>query len=192
MPEVHVPRLEEDEAEPPVSVPAPPGHRPRRSGLLKAALEVALIGVGVFLGLAGEQWRQSREQHEQAHAALRRFQAEIETNRSAVAAVTGYHATVLKSMSAYLSADETARKKLEVPLEGLRPAMFEHTAWDLALATQSLAHIDSELAFTLARVYNVQQNYTELTRGIVQTMYSHPPGERSSDPDLFLRAAAIY
>jgi hypothetical protein len=87
----------------------------------------------------------------------------------------------------------SARKKLEVPLEGLRPAMFEHTAWDLALATQSLAYIDSGLAFTLARVYNVQQNYAELTRGILQALYSHPPGARgSSDPDAFLRAAAVY
>jgi hypothetical protein len=106
MPEVHLPRLELDEPETPASLPAPPGHRPPR---LKAALEVALIGVGVFLGLAGEQWRQSREQHEQAHATLRRFRAEIETSRSAVAAVKDYHATVLKSMSAYLSADANAR-----------------------------------------------------------------------------------
>jgi hypothetical protein len=63
----------------------------------------------------------------------------------------------------------------------------------LALATQSLAYVDSELAFTLARVYNVQQNYTELTRGILQALYAHPPGEQgTSDPDVFLRAAAIY
>jgi hypothetical protein len=134
----------------------------------------------VFLGLAGEQWRQSREQHEQAQAALRRFHAEIETNRSAVASVKDYHATLLKSMNAYFSADANARKSIEVELEGLRPALFEHTAWDLALATQSLAYLDSELAFTLARVYNVQQNYTELTRGILQALYAHPPGERGS------------
>ena len=93
MPEVHVPRLEEDEAEPPLPVPGPPGHRPRRSG----------------------------------------FQAEIETNRSVVAAVQDYHATLLKNMNAYFSADANARKTIEVKLEGLRPALFEHTAWDLAL-----------------------------------------------------------
>jgi hypothetical protein len=28
---------------------------------------------------------------------------------------------------------------------GLRIVAFEHTAWDLALATQSLAHIDAAL-----------------------------------------------
>ena len=171
----------------------PEVHLPRRASILRTLLEVALIGVGVFLGLVGEQWRQSRGDRQQAKDALYRFQTEILANRSAIGAVKDYHATVVKSMTAYLSADANARKHLSVKMEGLRPATLEHTAWDLALATQALAHMDAGLAFGLARIYNTQQGYGDLTRGVMQSLYLHPPGNpNDNDPEAFLRAAAIY
>lgn len=48
-------------------------------------------------------------------------------------------------------------------MQGLKPVTFEHTAWDLAIATQSLADIEQPLAFEIARVYGAQQVYTGLT-----------------------------
>lgn len=59
-------------------------------------------------------------------------------------------------------------------IRGLQPAFFEHTAWDLALATESLAHIDPQVAFGLSRIYGLQQTYAELTRGIMQAVYLRP------------------
>jgi len=44
-----------------------------------------LISSGVFRGLAGEHWRESRHERELAHAALRRFHTEVTANRKAVA-----------------------------------------------------------------------------------------------------------
>ena len=43
----------------------------------------------MFLGLAGEQWREASHQRALAAASLRRFRAEIARNREAVAAVHG-------------------------------------------------------------------------------------------------------
>ena len=74
-------------------------------------------------------------------------------------------------------------------MKGLQPVWFEHTAWDLALATQSLTYIDRRLAFAIARVYNAQQGYADLTRGVVQSMYLRPPGE---NVEAFLNAVSIY
>src|SRR6266516_4604802 len=51
---------------------------------------VVLISAGVFLGLAGEQWRESARHRALAEASLRRFRSEILTNRKAVAAVKDY------------------------------------------------------------------------------------------------------
>jgi hypothetical protein len=52
MPDVDVPGLEADDA-PPLAARDP---RYRRTWSLKIALEVVLIGTGVFLGLVADQW----------------------------------------------------------------------------------------------------------------------------------------
>jgi hypothetical protein len=142
--------------------------------LLKIALEVALISVGVFLALMGEQWRERAHTRELAEASLRGFRAEIVANQKAVAAVKDYHVALLASLRTYLAADPKARKLEGVRILGLQPVFFERTAWDLALATQSLAHIDSQLAFALSRTYGLQRTYAELTGSIMQAIYLRP------------------
>lgn len=188
MPEVHLPQLDEHEEE---GAPASPAatHRPQGKSLLKIALEVMLIAVGVFLGLAGEQWRESARHREMAEASLRRFRSEIVTNRTAVANVKDYHVTMKKKLAAYFAADAKTRPKVEVNLRGIQPASFEHTAWDLALATQSLAYIDARLAFALSRVYTTQQDYAELSRGVLQAMYVLNPTENET---AFFGAVVVY
>ena len=57
----------------------------------------------------------------------------------------------------------------DVPFQGLGPVFFEQTAWDLALATQSLAYIDRDLAFALSRVYTAQRAYAAQQGAIVQS-----------------------
>lgn len=165
--------------------------RKRRRGrsLLRMGLEVLLIAAGVFLGLAGEQWRERTARLEAAEASLRRFRTEIVTNRDAVARVRDYHDTVLKRMRSYLAADAGKRPEGGLPMEGLQPVSFDQTAWDLALATESLAYLDQDLAFGLARIYSRQKMYADLTSGIVNAMYLRPPGD---DLDAFLRSVSVY
>ena len=76
MPDIHVPKLEE--------------HGRGRSTLM-VLLEVLLISAGVFLGLAGEQYRETARHREIAQEALQRFRTEIVANRQAVTAVKDYH-----------------------------------------------------------------------------------------------------
>jgi hypothetical protein len=187
MPEVHVPQLDDhDEEHAPAA--APPASRGRGRSLVRIALEVALIGTGVFLGLAGEQWRENVHHRELAAGALRRFRTEIQANRLSVANVKDYHAETLKHVQAYVTADPR-RRELGTNVRGLQPAAFEHSAWDLALATQALADVDPQLAFALARIYNAQTMYAELTGGILQAMYLRPPSENLEG---FLRALEVY
>ena len=42
-------------------------------------------------------------------------------------------------------------------MKGVRPVIYEHTAWDLALATQALSYLKPDLAFDISKVYT-QQN----------------------------------
>ncbi|HEU4722353.1 MAG TPA: hypothetical protein VFS59_13420 [Gemmatimonadaceae bacterium] len=146
-----------------------------RRPVLRVLVEVALIATGVFLGLAGDAWREREQKREAARASLRRFRAEVAANRAAVAAVRDYHVTALASVRAYLDKPNKARNTADVQIQGLRWVTFEHSAWDIALATQALAYIDGDLAHSLSRLYSAQQFYSELTSGMAQSMYQlHP------------------
>jgi hypothetical protein len=79
---------------------------------LKLLLEVALISVGVFLGLLGEQWRENAHQHDLAKDSLRRFHAEIVENRDAVAKVVDYHA-IVQEIQAALQKGSSIRRARE-------------------------------------------------------------------------------
>jgi len=171
MPETHIPKLD-DHDEAPVPESAPKGARPARGkSLLKIGLEVLLISVGVFLGLAGEQWREDRRHRELAESSLRRLRTEIQTNRKAVEAVKDYHVKTLESLRAYFTKERKARSITDVHIQGLQFVFFEETAWNLTLTTQALTYIDRDLAFALSRVYGEQKVVGELTRGMSQAMY---------------------
>ena len=158
-----------------------------RNWIAKAVLEVVLISTGVFLGLAAEQWRSDAQHRDQARAALQRFKVEMEANQAAVKAVLAYHAELRKQITTYL--DPKLRPSANLQMQGLKPVNFEHTAWDLAIATQSLADIEQPLAFEIARVYGAQQVYTGLTTGLIQAMYNRPPSE---DLVAFLHSVKVY
>jgi hypothetical protein len=152
-------------------------------------VQVVLISAGVFLGLAGEQWREDRENRRLAEDSLRRFRAEIVFNRDAIVRVKDYHAERLEELNAFFDAPPETRASVPVRFAGLRPPTFAQTAWDLALATQSLAYIDTELAFALSSTYGYQTLTNELGRSMMQTMYSRPPTQADSN---FFATVQLY
>jgi hypothetical protein len=149
-------------------------NRLRSGWLLKIVLEVVLISIGVFLALMAEQWRERARDRELAEASLRGFRSEILRNRKAVEGVKDYHAALFKELRAYFAADPKQRTADNIQIRGLQPVFFEQTAWDLALATQALAHLDSELALGLSRAYGLQRTYLGMTGGIMQAIYLRP------------------
>ena len=158
-----------------------------RLTVIKGVFEMVLVSIGVFLGLAADQWRLDRQHREEAIEALRRFKVEIENNRAAVANVVDYHARIHRDLITYFNPDK--KEPVRLNIQGIRPAAFERTAWDLAIATQWLAEIDPAIAFELTRVYGAQQTYTGLSSGIIQAMYLRPP-EAGWVP--FLQSLKVY
>jgi hypothetical protein len=153
------------------------------------ALQVVLISVGVFLGLAGEEWREDRENRRLAAETLRRFRTELVANRETIMAVKDYHAERHAELDEYFAAPIETRDPSVVKFAALRPLSLERGAWDLALATGSLAYIDAELAFLLSRTYGYQSMATELGRAVMDTMYARPPTEVDSN---FFAVARLY
>jgi hypothetical protein len=157
------------------AAPPKPVRARRRRGTSAGAmvLQVVLIAVGVFLGLAGEQWREDRENERLAADTLRRFRTEIRTNREMILENMDYHAKTHAELEAYLATPEGQRGT--VPFDGIRVPRFESNAWDLALATGSLAYLDAELAFSLSRTYALQTITNQLGASLAQRMYAQPP-----------------
>ena len=121
----------------------------RRSSAFALLLELAMIVLGVFLGTTAEQWRSARAEHETARAALRDFRTEVAHNRDQLRAVRVYHAILADSIALFVRSPgaHTLTAFLQHSgFHGTRSVDFEHTAYDLALATQALAHVDPPLA----------------------------------------------
>lgn len=189
-----MPHLDDDEEEHvPEAVPpsAAPRSRPASGkSILKILLEVALIGTGVFLGLAGEQWRENARHRELAEQALRRFRSEITANKKAIEDVKDYHADRLKELNEYFRAAPDERHLVGVHLtKSANPAFVDRTAWDLALATQSLTYIDADLAYTLSSIYSVQAVMQDEARAFLQAMFIRPP---VADGGAFFGALQAY
>src|ERR1700760_587898 len=115
-------------------------HRPGRS-IFGFIFELILISAGVFLGLLANNWHEDREHHAKAQEAIRNFLSEAQTNLQATQSNRKYHETLAGQLDQFLSSAEppsAERIAKEVHFTGVHPVVFEHTAWDLALATQSL------------------------------------------------------
>jgi hypothetical protein len=149
---------------------------------LNLLFEVVLIAVGVFLALWANNWHEDRQHRAQAQAALRNFAAEMETNREAMQRNRAYHDAFARELREFLASKEPAsedRLNKSVHFEGMRPVIFEHTAWDLALATQALSYLDSDLAFDISKVYTTQNAFEKLEDSFLAAAFA--PASLSSD-----------
>jgi hypothetical protein len=78
---------------------------------------------------------------------------------------------------------------MSIKMQGVRPAFFETTAWDLALATQALADITEDVACDISRVYRMQQAHVQLSQGVLNSMYINSP---YAGGEAVLGAVAVY
>jgi hypothetical protein len=196
VPEIHLPHLEEEAEGEAETHPAPSKTSRRWKSALKIGLEVLLITSGVFLGLLGEQWRENVHHRELAEASLQRFRAEFRRNRGEVERVHDRHVKERKDLEAYFAAHGNELNAHLVdprkPIPGPVPdnvtdsAGFDYSAWDLALATQSLSYIDPDLVASMSAAYRMQQMYEDAHRAIAQTSYSF------TDPVYWLRGVTNY
>src|SRR5437867_11946503 len=138
-------------------------------------IEVVLVAVGVFLALWANNWHEDREHRAQARAALRNFASEMEANRQATQRNRTYHETLVRELEQFLRSKEPPSEERlykEVHFEGVRPVIFEHTAWDLALATQALSYLKPELAFDISKVYTQQNAFQTLENSFLASAFS--------------------
>ena len=158
------------------------GFRGGQRSFFNLLFEIVLIAVGVFLALWANNWHEDREHRAQAKAALRNFVGEMEATRQATQRNRTYHETFARELREFLASKEPAnedRLNKSVHFEGMRPVIFEHTAWDLALATQALSYLDPDLAFDISKVYTQQNAFQKLEDSFLAAAFT--PASLSSD-----------
>jgi hypothetical protein len=164
-----------------------------RRSFLNLVIEVALIAAGVFLALWANNWHEDREHRAQAKATLRNFAGEMEANRQAMQGNRQYHETLARELDQFLSSKEPPSEERfykEVHFEGVRPVIYEHTAWDLALATQALSYLKPDLAFDISKVYTQQNAFQTLENSFLASAFT--PASMSSDNLKGLATAMVF
>ena len=145
-------------------------HPKSLAGLLT---EVVLIGVSVFLALLANQWSDARQHRERANATLRYFREEIVTNQKAIESRRAYHQALSREIESF--GQSAAPKPIQgfftaIHFRGLQPVQFERTAWDLAVADQSLSYLAPKLAYAISRVYTRQRAFQTLENSFLQSV----------------------
>jgi hypothetical protein len=141
--------------------------------LLGLLTEVVLIGVSVFLALLANQWSDARQHRERANATLRYFREEIVTNQKAIESRRQYHEALSRDIESF--GQPPAPRTIQsfftaVHFHGVEPVIFERTAWDLAVADQSLSYLAPKLAYAISRVYTRQQAFQTLENAFLQSV----------------------
>src|SRR5438477_7436719 len=156
--------------------------REHQRSLLNLILEVILISIGVFLALWANNWHEEREHRALAHSTLRNFADELRTNQQPVRSERQYHETLARQLHEFLNGNEPPteeRLQKSVQFRGVRPIIFEHTAWDLALATQALSYLKPDLALGISKVYTAQSAFQNLENSFFASAFT--PATFSSD-----------
>ena len=157
-------------------------NRAYQKSLLNIILEVVLISIGVFLALWANNRHEERQHRALAHSTLRNFSDELRGNRQAVQKERQYHENLARELHAFLITNEPPteeRLQKSVQFKGVRPIIFEHTAWDLALATQALSYLKPDLALNISKVYTAQSAFQTLENSFLAAAFT--PATFSSD-----------
>lgn len=136
-----------------------------RHGWQRLVFEVALLVASAMLALAVNDWNNDRERARLAHRVLLELKSEIEQNRQAVDGVLGYHEKMRENFRA--SREALAKGEAwEYPaeFEGLNQILFQRTAYDAALQSQTLPHLESPTLSALSALYTQQDEYTQNLR----------------------------
>ncbi|HEY0674196.1 MAG TPA: hypothetical protein VGD27_18115 [Longimicrobiales bacterium] len=162
--------------ETPPAAPVPPPVQPvptrperRRSSrswpswLLRVFVESFFIMFSILLALAVDNWSETRRYQQLAQQSLSIFERELRQNLARLEDVAPYHSG-LRSVVAEAVANPEQAADMRSIVEGLKPTVLLNTAWQTALATGALTHIDVETVSALSLTYSIQERFRENAR----------------------------
>jgi hypothetical protein len=144
-----------------------------------AALRYLVIVAGILTALALNQWIESRAQARQGAVALAEIEAELQRNQTLLGKVLAQQAAQLERLTqaeALLGADSFATPGLDrrarelvqgdllSEVGNINLAALQRSAWDTAVASQSLQYLPRGRAEAMARVYAAMLEISTMAR----------------------------
>jgi hypothetical protein len=132
------------------------------SWLARVLLESFFIMLSILLALAVDNWSENRRHQRLAQQSLQIFERELRQNLALVEDVAPYHSG-LRSVVAEAIANPAEAADMRSIVEGLKPILLRNTAWETALASGALTHIDVETISKLSLTYSQQEGFRQQT-----------------------------
>ena len=142
--------------------------------ILKGLVESAFVVGSILLALAVDEYAQNREYAELADQSLGIFEREIRQNRARLEDVAPYHQGIRDLLGQMRSYPDRVVDVRSV-LEGLTPPVLLNTAWETALATGALTHMEFEVVSALSLTYSIQDGFANRTR-VERPRFTSPEG----------------
>lgn len=131
--------------------------------LVRGLVESVFVVGSILLALGVDQWSENRDFAELADQSLGIFEQEIIQNRARVEDVSPYHQGI-RDILGQMMATPPPVIDLRRIMEGLEPPVLLNTAWETALATGALTHMDFEAVRGLSLTYSIQERFTTRSR----------------------------
>lgn len=147
--------------------------------ILKGIVESVFVVGSILLALAVDEWAQDQEYAQLADQSLGIFEREIRRNRESVVDGVPYH-TGIRDFLAAMRVETSDPSQLSAIMEGLNPPVLLNTAWETALATGALTHMEFEVVSALSLTYSIQETFSDRAR---TERPRPPPGAPASGSD---------
>lgn len=149
--------------------------------IMKGLVESVFVVGSILLALAVDEWAQNQEYAELADQSLGIFDREIRQNRARLEDATPYH-TGIRDLLSQMRAAPTPPGEIASILEGLEPPVLLNTAWETALATGALTHMEFAVVSALSLTYSMQETFADRSQRELPRFSSRTPADRRTPP----------
>ena len=121
-------------------------------------MESVLVVVSILLALAVDEWREERAFAQLADQSLGIFEREIRQNQARLEDAAPFH-NGIRDLLGQAMDQKNASMDLRGIMEGVEIPVILNTAWETALATGALTHMDVETVSALSLTYSIQDRF---------------------------------
>jgi len=162
--------------------------------LAEVIVQSIAVTVSILLALWVDQWKQRRAARDLAVESMSNFVTEIQKNEAKLDDVLPYHQALMSMLTKEESSHSIhtqAEFQSAVGIDPLRPPSLLETAWQTAVTTGALTHLDYGTVAALSYTYTLQDRFREDSRtGFQSIMQSSNFGPGGAD--MAVRSAGNY
>lgn len=135
--------------------------------LPQALFEATMILFGFLLYFTVEGWQEDKKTEHLIAYSINHFENEIKRNNLRIKDVMVFHKGIQQVLQ---NANFNSIAEFRNIMDAMKPIVLSNSAWETAVATGALAHMDFELVSALTLTYNMQTRFDENYRATVRTL----------------------